>query len=526
MFPAGSVPQPDFSTPRHTDQTFAFELESVRAAATASEVLLGSSGVRGPAENITPFLCAVYTGAHLRVFDRAGLLKTPFVGIGGDLRSSTDQIMSDNGFAILRNGLQPKNLGKVGLPIVANWAVVNQAVALMVTGGNSPTGENGMTWCTPKGEVTRKLAAEILDQEVNLPPGLYNEDGSCGVPYNLPPPTHIAADLYKQRYLNFLPPGALDGVNVGVIIDSSVTSELLADLYECLGAKVTRYDRDPSFRPIDTEAIPAKLRHRALELSHESSHDMLLGTDADGDAPIVFDAHGRFVSGAAAGMLTAYWLKADAVAASVSSNTSVARSGIFKRVYQEDVPVGSMHILHAMEQAEAAGHKRIVGYENNGGFLVQTDIELGSRVLPRLPARDSAIVHLALMSLVKKTGWPLNRLVAGVSVRETDSGCLTDFNRADAVNIINALIHSAGRDGSELELINDIFAPVFGPVAGVNSTDGLRLILEDGNIVHMRASTNSNRFRCYTEADTAQKASELLTKGLEMMKGWEEKSPL
>jgi hypothetical protein len=49
----------------------------------------------------------------------------------------------------------------------------------------------------------------------------------------------------------------------------------------------------------------------------------------------------------------------------------------------------------------------------------------------------------------------------------------------------------------------------FGEVASVDLTDGVRVTLANGEILHLRPSGNAPELRCYTEADTAERAGDL-----------------
>lgn len=44
----------------------------------------------------------------------------------------------------------------------------------------------------------------------------------------------------------------------------------------------------------------------------------------------------------------------------------------------------------------------------------------------------------------------------------------------------------------------------------MNSTDGVRLTLDDGCIVHLRSSGNAPELRCYAEADRVAQAEGLV----------------
>jgi phosphomannomutase len=53
----------------------------------------------------------------------------------------------------------------------------------------------------------------------------------------------------------------------------------------------------------------------------------------------------------------------------------------------------------------------------------------------------------------------------------------------------------------------------------VDETDGLRVTLASGEIVHLRPSGNAPELRCYAEADTAARARELAAWALGAARG-------
>jgi phosphomannomutase len=53
-----------------------------------------------------------------------------------------------------------------------------------------------------------------------------------------------------------------------------------------------------------------------------------------------------------------------------------------------------------------------------------------------------------------------------------------------------------------------------GAEASLDTTDGLRISLEDGGIVHLRPSGNAPELRLYTEAQSPEAAQRLLDQGV------------
>jgi phosphomannomutase len=57
-------------------------------------------------------------------------------------------------------------------------------------------------------------------------------------------------------------------------------------------------------------------------------------------------------------------------------------------------------------------------------------------------------------------------------------------------------------------------------IDSVNRTDGLRIIFDIQEIVHLRPSGNAPEFRCYTEADRPERAQEMNEVCLGVMENW------
>ena len=68
-------------------------------------------------------------------------------------------------------------------------------------------------------------------------------------------------------------------------------------------------------------------------------------------------------------------------------------------------------------------------------------------------------------------------------------------------------------EGSKIKRAN-FLAGLGGIEASLDRTDGLRMTLQDGRIVHLRPSGNAPELRMYVEADTLLSANKTLTDGL------------
>ena len=98
----------------------------------------------------------------------------------------------------------------------------------------------------------------------------------------------------------------------------------------------------------------------------------------------------------------------------------------------------------------------------------------------------------------RDTGTP-----ATLPQRHTASDRLQDFPTARSREL---LARWAAEPSALLEWLDLGLAPV----ASVDTTDGLRMALDSGEIVHLRPSGNAPELRCYCEADRPDRAAALV----------------
>ncbi|NLI79906.1 MAG: phosphomannomutase [Candidatus Riflebacteria bacterium] len=472
-----------------------------------SGVGFGTSGARGLVSAMTDRVCYAYTAGFLRYLrGRGEIAAGDRVALAGDLRPSTPRILRACAQAVRDAGCRPVNGGFVPSPALAAWAIGQGIASAMVTGSHIPDDRNGIKFNRPAGEILKADEPGIRDQVVDLP-DLFDAAGALRVPEEAPPVEDAVRTSYLARYLDFLPPGFLAGMRLGVYEHSSVGRDLLGELLGSLGAEVVRLARSEVFLPVDTEAVRPEDVELARGWAGRERFDALCSTDGDADRPLVGDERGEWFRGDVAGILTARWLGADTVVTPVSSNTAVEKCGWFRRVVR--TRIGSPYVVAAMQ---AAGEGVVVGYEANGGFLIQNPIGRDGRRLAALPTRDAVIVILALLGLARGRGLPLSGLAGMLPPRFTASDRLKDFPTAIAQARIAELAHDGGADR--------VFGPEFGEVTALDETDGLRLTFASGEIVHLRPSGNAPELRCYNEAATPERAAAMNRRCLEILRRW------
>ena len=206
------------------------------------------------------------------------------------------------------------------------------------------------------------------------------------------------------------------------------------------------------------------------------------------------------------GVLAARRLGAQRVATPVSSNTALEKCGSFAKISR--TRIGSPFVIEAMEALAADEGVCVVGYEANGGFLTQTAAQVNGVSLSPLPTRDSTLPILLALTAAKESGAPVSALVETLPPRRTSSGSVKGIATIDSFTFVLSMeIDPKGCD---------VFLSFTGSTQSkVDSTDGLRVTMASGDIVHLRPSGNAPEFRCYVEADTQARADALLADALQ-----------
>ena len=464
-----------------------------------SSLKFGTSGLRGLVTDLVGgpsyrYACAFFRSVQAEAGGRA-------VVIGRDLRDSSPGIAATVASAAAASGFEAIDCGALPTPALALEAMRRGAHAVMVTGSHIPEDRNGLKFYRPDGEITKADEAAILA-------ALEGVSEADAAPPSVPATQEPGAiERYRQRYGAAFDPGILTGLRVAVYQQSSVARDLLTGLLGQFGAAVTPIGRSQTFVPIDTEA------HRPEDIAFirdamaSGEFDALVTTDGDADRPLIADGAGRILRGDVLGLITARFLGADTVVVPVTAGSALEQSGGFARVVR--TKVGSPFVIAGMEQAIAAGARRVVGFEANGGFLLGSDVTVGGTVggavLPALPTRDAMLPILSTLAAARAAGTTLADLVQSLDAGEMASDRLPDT--------------PSDRSGAFLDRLRDPgFRGAFlGPVGSpgpVDQQDGIRIELDGGRTIHFRASGNAPELRCYAEAKSAREAQELVRWGL------------
>jgi phosphomannomutase len=493
---------------------------AIRDVMNDSGVAFGTSGARGLVSQMTDEVCAAYTAAFVSVTRLSYAVNT--VALGMDLRPSSPRILAACAAALRDTGITVDYCGALPTPALALYAQSAGIPAIMVTGSHIPFDRNGIKFYRPDGEITKADELAISDATVTIAahPELILHDIN---------PT--AVEQYVQRYLDFFPAQHFAGLRIGVYEHSSVARDVIRRILEGLGASVTSLGRTGEFVPIDTEAVADIDVQRGREWAATHRFDAIISTDGDGDRPLIADETGAWLRGDIVGLICARYLGAKLVVVPVSCNTAIELSGSFKSVLR--TRIGSPYVIAGMEQigshcidllsqegaipspqsspARGRGGERekqlsipaVVGFEANGGFLVGSRIELAGKILDSLPTRDAVLPALAVLAAARAINEKVSDLMKDLPARFTASDRLQSY----PVETSRQLLLELANDDQSLQ---SYLAPDGALPVDCNTTDGLRVTFDNGEIVHLRPSGNAPELRCYCEAATEQRAKQLV----------------
>ncbi|MFM4774580.1 phosphomannomutase [Aeromonas veronii] len=452
-------------------------------------IAFGTSGARGLVVDFTPEVCAAFTHAFVAVLRQEFASKKLALAI--DNRPSSYAMAQACAAALLQAGVEPIYYGVIPTPALAYQSMQDNMPCIMVTGSHIPFDRNGLKFYRPDGEITKADELAILAAEVEF-------DTLPVLPELIASPR--ASKSYCARYASLFAADMLAGKRIGIYEHSSAGREIYAPLFKSLGAEVVRIERSDQFVPIDTEAVGEEDKAKARLWSAQYRLDAIFSTDGDGDRPLVADEHGEWLRGDILGLLCAISLNIEALAIPVSSNTVIARCGRFDCVRL--TKIGSPHVIAEFAQL-AKQYQRVAGFEANGGFLLGSDIDVNGQLLAALPTRDAVLPFLMLLVTVGKGS--ISPLVAAWSTRYTHSDRIQNFATAHSQVILAEGIADPQALLNKLGLIDCT-------VNLVDTTDGLRLTLNNSVIIHLRPSGNAPELRCYVETDNMEFAQKLVLK--------------
>ena len=457
----------------------------------------GTSGLRGLATELMGAVAVSYTRAFLQHLKRKKQIhKGDEVFVAMDFRASSAALHANVGEAIATEGMVMRFFGAVPTQALAFEAMAQKSACVMITGSHIPADRNGLKFYRPDGEIDKRDEKAIVAGVASLKAAKASERKS----------QNGQIDAFEARYRKAFGKAALKGMRVGVYQQSTVARDLMVALLQSAGAEVTPLGRSESFIPVDTEAVSPETLTLLKQWAQGGAFDAIVSADGDGDRPLVADENGQVLRGDLLGLITAKYLDAKTVVTPVTSNSGL---DTYLRKGTRRTRVGSPYVIAELLRAKKARARGIVGFEANGGFFTASPFKLGRTVLTPLPTRDCFLPILAGLASARKAKKSLSVLAASYPLPIALAGRLENFAVEASARLMKRLAGSKAAGEA-------FFAPL-GKIKSQDVTDGLRVTLADGSIVHLRPSGNAPEFRCYVEAETQTAAEELLARALKLI---------
>lgn len=452
----------------------------------SSGIAFGTSGARGLVVDFTPDVCAAFAIAFTNSI--RGNFTFDTIAIAIDNRPSSYEIAQACVEGLRQLDIKVVFYGVLPTPALAYKAMQDGMPSIMVTGSHIPFDRNGLKFYRPDGEITKQDEQAILNEAVSYT--LIDTDRYVELTQK-----DTAKLAYIARYSELFDAQALLGKKIGIYEHSSSGRDIYQLLFEELGAEVISLERSDIFVPIDTEAVSDSDKQKAIDWSQQYGFDAIFSTDGDGDRPLIADENGNWLRGDILGLLCSQLLNIDSLAVPVSCNTAIEKSNLFKQVIR--TKIGSPYVIAEFAELNK-GNARVAGFEANGGYLLGSDIDFNGKLLTALPTRDALLPAFMLLSQQQPISVQLKKLPHRFSASDR----LQNFARKYSLELIEGLQKDASKFLAELG---------YEECYELNTTDGLRITLGCGDIVHLRPSGNAPELRCYAEASTFT-AAEILVK--------------
>ena len=506
----------------------------------------GTSGVRAFVVDMSDMECYINTRGFIKYLIKIKEIKTgDKIVLGGDLRQSSPRILKAAHQAILDEGCQTLYCGYVPTPTLSLYAWKRNLPAIMVTGSHIPDDQNGIKFIKNNSEVLKDDEKDILENvaiarqeeyKKNETETLFDINGYFKKSIDLPTKSEEQNALleFENRYTNIFPSDILTGKKIILYEQSAVGRDLLKKILTKLGAETISVERSESFIPIETEKIPDHVVSSLKKWALEFKPFAIVSTDGDSDRPLLADENGSFLPGDLLGLLVSLYLKPDCLALPISSNDAAIILLKDLNIEITLTKIGSPYVIAAMnEKLVENNNKKVVAWERNGGYLLGSDWTINKKILKSLPTRDSILPLLIALIFATEEKKPLSNLINEKLPHRFTIANTIDNKTKDCKNytasigkiIINSFSpkdpnlkqldftsNVIDEENIKIKLESYFNASLgYSSIKSINYTDGVRISFSNGDVAHLRPSSNAPEFRLYVTADTKERAEQILS---------------
>ena len=452
---------------------------------TSEKQLFGTFGVRRTANNVlTPEFASMLAASYGTVFQGK-------IAIGGDTRTSTPMIKHAIISGLLSSGCDVVDLGILPTPAV-QYAVKNYYDGgIIVTASHNPPKYNGIKFVDKDGIGIKDeddIAIEKLYFGKNPKRAPWEDIGNLY--YN-----DRIIEEYIDETLKRVDVEAIKEAKLKVILDCGSGAGCFTAPYivQKLGCEIVTLNcqADGFFPGRNPEPVEANLQDLIATVK-DLNADIGIAHDGDADRTICVDENGNYVLGDKTFTLVEkYMLKENDGGLIVTTvATSAAIYDIANEFNGEVIATAVGDLLVARELKEKDG---LFGGEENGG-LIFPDFVYG---------RDAALTVAKILEIIAKEKKTLSELVSELPVYYSEK------------------MKCECEDDKKTEVMEKIAKEVANLGYELDTTDGVK-IFKDGGWAIIRPSGTEPIFRCFSESDTQEKATEMAKWGMSLIEKFKE----
>jgi alpha-D-glucose phosphate-specific phosphoglucomutase len=468
----------------------------------ANPIKFGTDGWRGIIADDFTFgnvrICAQAVAEYLK---KSRLNKRGLV-IGYDTRFASEDFAAAAAEVIAGNDIKVHLCLKPAPTPVVSFAVpaTKSAGAIVITASHNPGSWNGFKYKSQDGasapdEVTSQIEGNIASltrQGEGVKRLALDKALKKGIVDYLDP-----SPAYFEHLSHLVDIDELRRQKLNILVDSMYGAGIgyFRTVLQGGNLKITEInaERNPSFPEIQPEPI-AKNLTKLSRLVVEQKADVGLATDGDADRIGILDERGQFLTQHQVFALICLYLlevrgERGAMIKTLTSTTMISRLGKLFDVAVYETPVGFKYVAPLMMEKNA-----IIGGEESGGYGFRGHV----------PERDATLAGLYLLDFMVKTGKTpsqlLNYLYSKVGPHYYDR---RDFHISAAKR--QAILHRLSSSSP------DTVAGL--KVTKVDTTEGFRFFLGDESWLLIRFSGTEPLVRIYAEAESLERARELLDEG-------------
>ena len=426
--------------------------------------------------------------------------------IGYDTRFASEDFAAAAAEVIAGNDIRVHLCLKPAPTPVVSFAVpaTKSAGAIVITASHNPGSWNGFKYkcqdgASASGEITSQIERNITSltrRGGRVKRLVLNRALKKGVVDYVDP-----SPAYFEHLSHFVDMEGLRRQKLNIIVDPMYGAGIgyFKTLLQGGNLRITEInaERNPSFPQINPEPI-AKNLTRLSRLVVEQKADVGLATDGDADRIGIIDERGQFLTQHQVFALLCLYLlevrgERGAMVRTLTSTMMLSRLGDLFDVAVYETPVGFKYVAPLMMEKNA-----IIGGEESGGYGFRGHV----------PERDAILAGLYFLDFMVKTEKTPSQLLdyvySKVGPHYYDR---RDFHisAAKRQTILHRLSSSSPDSIAGTKVIK------------IDTTDGFRFFLGDASWLLIRFSGTEPLVRIYSEAESLERARELLDEGKKLI---------